>query len=156
MSNLYKETLMELILGVFKKLNIDETVFYQFIVFFFLFIILKAVFFNKLQFVLELRESKTTKLEENANKKFSEAVNLSEKYQTEIDKVYFGTQETFNLKKNEILKAEKDSITKKQSELTELSDQKRKEFTTEIETRSVDILKQSETLATSLVDKIVN
>ena len=147
---------MELILGVFKKLNIDETVFYQFIVFFFLFIILKAVFFNKLQFVLELRESKTTKLEENANKKFSEAVNLSEKYQTEIDKVYFGTQETFNLKKNEILKAEKDSITKKQSELTELSDQKRKEFTTEIETRSVDILKQSETLATSLVDKIVN
>ena len=146
---------MELILGVFQKLNIDETVFTQFIVFFFLFIILKAVFFNKLQFVIELRESKTTKLEENANKKFSDAENLSEKYKVEIDKVYHGTQEKFNIKKNEILKIEKENVTKKQSELAEFSEKKIKEFTSEIEARSIEILKQSESLASNLVDKIV-
>ena len=119
---------MDLILGVFQKLDIDQTVYAQFIIFFFLFIILKAVFFNKLQFVLELRESKTTKLEENANKKFSEADNLSSKYKTEINKVYLGAQEKFNCKKLDIKRVEKEAISKKEKELHELGEQKKKEF----------------------------
>jgi F-type H+-transporting ATPase subunit b len=146
---------MELILGVFQKLHIDQTVFYQFIVFFFLFIILKTVFFNKLQFVLELRESKTTKLEENANKKFNEAQILSNKYNSEIDKVYLGAQEKFNAQKAEIQSIEKKIISKKHAELQALGDKKKIEFTVEIEKRSTEILRESTTLASSLVDKII-
>ena len=146
---------MELILDVFKKLNVDQTVFIQFAILVVIFFLLKSLFFSKLQFVLELRESKTTKLEENANKKFSEAENLSVKYKKEIDNVYLSAQEKFHEKKTEILKSEKETIKRKEGELDQLAEEKRKLFTEEIESKSVDILKNADELATSLVNKIV-
>ncbi len=146
---------MELILGVFEKLHIDETFFIQFAVLVAFFFILKAVFFNKLQFVLELRESKTVKLEENANKKFIEAQNLSDKYKKEIDKIFQDSQEKMNRKKVDAVKSEKNMIAEKGKNLNLFVEQKRSQFKEEVELKSKEILGNADQLASSLIDKII-
>ena len=71
---------MDAFIDIFGKLGSDITVFYQFGIFLVLYFILKTVFFNKLQFVLEIRDNKTVKLKDSAEKKFQKAKALEEEY----------------------------------------------------------------------------
>ena len=77
---------MEKITQIFIQLGADQSFFYQFVIFIVLFVLLKFVLFNKLLFVLQTRENKTTKMEELANNKFGEADKLSKKFEEEISK----------------------------------------------------------------------
>ena len=64
---------MDMIIGIFQKLGVDQSVFYQFAIFIVLSQLFVHLLFNKLQFVLQTRESKTTKLRCEAGEKFKEA-----------------------------------------------------------------------------------
>jgi len=147
---------MDLVLSVFKKLNVDQTVFIQFAILVVLFFLLKVIFFNKLQFVLELRESKTTKLEDNANKTFSEAESLSQKYKDEIDKAYVEAQEKYNKRKLEILDREKQNIKTAENQISQEVDQERTKFVAELDSKRKEVLDNADSLAKNLVDKFVN
>ena len=57
---------------------------YQFGIFFLIFILLEWIFLSKLQFVIETRQNRTTKLEESADKKFQKSEALFNKYCDEI------------------------------------------------------------------------
>jgi F-type H+-transporting ATPase subunit b len=147
---------MDLVLSVFKKLNVDQTVFIQFAILVVLFFLLKVIFFNKLQFVLELRESKTTKLEDNANKTFSEAESLSQKYKEEIDKTYVEAQEKYNKRKTEILDREKQNIKIAENQINQEVEQDRAQFVAELDSKKKEVLNNADSLAKNLVDKFVN
>lgn len=147
---------MDLVLSVFKKLNVDQTVFIQFAILVVLFFLLKVIFFNKLQFVLELRESKTTKLEDNANKTFSEAESLSKKYKDKIDKAYVEAQEKYNKRKSEILEREKQNIKTAENQIGQEVDQERAKFVAELDSKRKEVLGNADSLAKNLVDKFVN
>lgn len=147
---------MDLILSVFKKLNVDQTVFIQFGILVVLFFLLKVIFFNKLQFVLELRESKTTKLEDNANKTFSQAESLSQKYKEQIDKAYVEAQEKYNKRKNEILDREKQNIKTAENQINQEVEKERAAFVAELDSKKKEVLDNADSLAKNLVDKFVN
>lgn len=147
---------MDLVLSVFKKLNVDQTVFIQFAILVVLFFLLKVIFFNKLQFVLELRESKTTKLEDNANKTFSEAESLSQKYKEKIDKAYVEAQEKYNKRKTEILDREKQNIKTAENQINQVVEQERAQFVAELDSKRKEVLNNADSLAKNLVDKFVN
>ncbi|MEC8624885.1 MAG: hypothetical protein VXY34_08705, partial [Bdellovibrionota bacterium] len=72
---------MSIIDGLFESLEINlKIVGTQFVIIVVLYFVLDFLFFKKLLFVLVHRESKTTKLEEEANKKLVEAESLSSEY----------------------------------------------------------------------------
>ena len=146
---------MDLILSVFEKLNIDQTAFIQFGVMVMLYFPLKTILFNKLQFVLELRESKTTKMEENANKKFVQANQLSEKYRAELDKAYNEAQGKYHGEKQEIVEREKRKIKEKEADLNQNFEKRKNEFVQELEQKKTEVLASADELAGDLVNKIV-
>ena len=76
--------IMDKIIQIFTQLGADQSIFYQFAIFIVLFILLKTVLFNKLLFVLQTRENKTTKMEERANSKLGEAEKLARKFEEEV------------------------------------------------------------------------
>ena len=147
---------MDLVLSVFKKLNVDQTFFIQFAILVALFFLLKVIFFNKLQFVLELRESKTTKLEDNANKTFSKAESLSQKYKEQIDKAYVEAQNKYNKRKTEILDRERQNIKSAENQINKEVEQERVKFVAELESKTKEVLDNADSLAKNLVDKFVN
>lgn len=147
---------MELVLSVFEKLSVDKTVFIQFGILIVLFMFLKMILFDKLQFVLELRETKTTKLEDNANKTFSEAETLSKKYKNEVDKAYVEAQEKYNKRKAEILERERHAVKAAESEINKELEHERARFVVELDSKKKTVLESADNLAKNLVEKFVN
>ena len=146
---------MDLILSVFEKLHINQTAYTQFGVLVVFYFLLKTILFNKLQFVLELRESKTTKMEENANKKFDQADKLSEKYREELDRAYSEAQEVYHEKKGQIVEREKKKVKEVENELNKEFEKDKQEFEKELEDKRTKVLSSADDLAGELVNKIV-
>lgn len=147
---------METFLNIFKSLGADETFFYQLALVIVFYFTLKFSLFNKLQEVLDLRENKTTKLEGNANKKFAEAEELSQKYKSELDKA---NQEAFGIissKKNDALELQKSKIKEVETKLNLQVEEKRKVFMAEIADHKTAILKEADSLSGDLVNKLTN
>ena len=86
-------------MDILKQLGVDHTIFYQFAIFFVIFIVLKKLLFEKLQETLEFRESKTFKLEEQANVKSEKAKKMAEEYQNGIEGAHLEAQEKINTNK---------------------------------------------------------
>jgi F0F1-type ATP synthase membrane subunit b/b' len=153
---LWSQRFMDKLIQIFVKLGVDQSIFYQFAVFVVIFFLLKVTFFNKLLFVLQTRESKTTKLEEEALGKFKQAEKLSENFDKEIQK----TSEEAHKKMTE-LKAESLKEIHGAQKLEE--DRIQKEFEIEkrtaldeVENKRQEILKTSDSLASGLVEKFIN
>ena len=97
---------MDEVVGIFKQLGVVGTVFPMFFVIVIMFLILKPLFFNKIQFVLELREEKTTKLAGNASQTLKKAEELSDSYREKIGEAQGIAQKNFSEKKTVILAQE--------------------------------------------------
>lgn len=147
---------MDKFIGIFQKLGVDESIFYQFGIFVIIFFLLKIVFFNKLLFVLQTRESKTTKLDLEAGSKFKEAEKLSEKFDKEIQK----TSEEAHMKMSELKNKSVKEISEaqKNEELKVLAqyEEKKKGVIAEVEASRTSVLKSAENLSETLVNKLVN
>lgn len=140
--------------GVFKKLGIDSTVIFQFIIFLITFFILKMLFFSKLLFVLEQREGKTTKLEGKANDKFAEAERMASKYSEEVQEANVKAQELFSGKKAEIIDKERARFKEVEAKVNADLDQKRKEIEAEFATKKESLLKSADELAGELSNRL--
>ncbi len=139
---------------VFKKLGIDSTIIFQFIIFLATFFILKVLFFSKLLFVLEQREGKTTKLEGTANEKFAEAEKMSNKYNDEVQEANVKAQELFSEKKNQIIDKERARFKSEESKVNADLDQKRKEIESEFLIQKEAVLKNADSLAGDLSNRL--
>ncbi len=146
---------MDAILNIFKSLDIDQTFFYQFALVVVLYAVLRSLFFSKLQEVLDLREAKTTKMEDGALGKLKSAEELAKKYKTKIDEAKSEAFAIIHKKKEEVVAREGKTIKEHEKALELKANQERKEFESEIEGKKASILSQAESLSQELVTKII-
>lgn len=146
---------MDMILAIFTKLGADLTIVHQFVVVVFLFILFKIVFLDKLLFVLDLRESKTTKLEHEANEKFATSEKLAEKYNKKMSEVINESQKALNLKKEEINSKNQQLLKAKEKVLSEELDAKRAQYVKEMEGQKDAIFSAKEEISKEIINKII-
>lgn len=139
---------------VFKKLEIDSTIIYQFIIFVATFFVLKVLFFSKLLFVVEQREGKTTKLESTANDKFAEAEKLASKYSEEVRDTNTKAQGIFSEKKALIIERERARFKSVESEINKDLDVQRTAIEEEFKIKKEAILKSADSLADDLSNRL--
>jgi len=146
---------MELILSIFERLQIDYTFFYQFAIATILLFILKSLFFSKLQFVLETRENKTTKLEGFADEMLSESDELSEQFHKEMDRAYLEAQALIHRAKDEVMTRESEKFKAEEKIINEHTETIRNKYAVEVEQKEKEILSKTEILAGELVKKLI-
>ncbi|EQC50008.1 ATP synthase B/B' CF(0) [Bacteriovorax sp. BSW11_IV] len=147
---------MDTIIGIFKSLGVDSTVFTQFIIICILYLVLRNLLFGKLQEVLELREGKTTKLEENANKKFIEAENLAKSYKEKINNAQSEAFSKLSKVKEEVLGVEKQKLKAEEAKLNSEIEAKAQQFANEVEQKRQEVLANADALANDLITKLTN
>jgi len=145
---------MESIINIFKQLGVDVTIWYQFVVFAILYPLLKYLFFSKLQFVLEHREGRTTKLESGANLKFSDAEKLSEEFDEKIKSATNEAQLYFNAEKTKAAEKISSDYKVKEKQILDVMDSEVEAFKSEIEKKKGAIIGQAANLSNSLVERL--
>jgi F-type H+-transporting ATPase subunit b len=143
-----------MIIDIFKQLGVDVSYFYQFAIFCVSFFLLKKTFFNKLQEVLERRESRTTKLAEDANLKISQAEDLSAKYNEMVDVIRVKTSETISIKRDGFLSNSKDEIAEVEDKTTQHVDKEINVYKEELVGKRASLLSTTDTLASELINKL--
>ncbi|MFT6068728.1 MAG: F-type H+-transporting ATPase subunit b [Bacteriovoracaceae bacterium] len=139
---------------VFRKLGIDSTIIFQFLIFLGTFFILKVLFFNKLLFVLEQREGKTTKLESTANDKFAEAEKLANKYSEQVRETNVKAQEIFSEKKTLTIDKERARFKSVEADVNKELDAQRSEIEKEFQVKKEQLLKNADALADELSNRL--
>ena len=147
---------MESLIAIFKQLGVDGSIFYQFVLFFVLYFVVRSLLFKPLLDVIEMREGKTTKLEGAANDKFEKAKKLETEYKEKIDAAYMEAQEVFTAKKTEVINRERANFKEAEAKILEEFETKRKEEITKIEAQRTEILNEAKSLSGDLVSKLTN
>lgn len=111
--------------------------------------------FKKLLNVLQERESKTTLLEIDAEKRMQKANELQESYRAKIDIAYRENQKIIKIKKEEIFNKENEKFKSAETELNKEVDSERKRIIETFKEKEVQVLKEADTLAGDLVNRIV-
>lgn len=145
---------MDLILSVFKQLGVDQTVFYQFIIFLVLFFIVGPLFFKKLQYVLDLRKAQTHGLDSDISKMVEETEKLTHQYRGQLDGVNEEITALMKSRKSEIIKTDRDIIKKVEDELTERVKAKRKESIEQVAEKKRQLMEDADELANDLVNRL--
>lgn len=145
---------MDAILSIFQSLGVDQTVFVQFASVIVIFTILSCVLFPKVKEVLELRESKTTKLDGNANNLYKKAEDLSAQYKSVIEKTHQESQATAAKKKAELTDAERVELKKTEEVIQKDYDAKKTVVLKEIESKKSSVLAEADQLSKSLLEKL--
>jgi F0F1-type ATP synthase membrane subunit b/b' len=139
---------------VFRKLGIDSTIIFQFLIFLATFFILKVLFFSKLLFVLEQREGKTTKLESTANDKFAEAEKLASKYSDEVRETNTKAQEIYSEKKALTIDKERARFKSVEAEVNKELDAERLVIEKEFQAKKEALLQNADLLASELSNRL--
>ena len=101
---------MDTIVIILKALKIDQTALIQFGMLVIFFNTIAPLLFKKMQDVLELRESKTVKLESHAHDIYKKSEDLAEQYKARVEKTHQDSQSVSHKKKLDILTKEKDIL----------------------------------------------
>jgi len=139
------------VLTIFEHLGADSSIVWQFGIFFLTFALLKPLLFNKLLYVIQLREEKTTKLEEVANRKFNDANRLAEEYQVKISKVHQEASDLVRNKKEEIVQQFKTKQRFFENENNGKIDLEVEKFAQGLKTKKVEMKSQVEDLANDVI-----
>jgi F0F1-type ATP synthase membrane subunit b/b' len=147
---------MDKIIQIFVKLGVDQSIFYQFLIFAVIFFLLKTLFFNKLLFVLQTRESKTTKLEQGAGDKFKEADKLAKQFDEEVQKTNESVHHQMTNRKTSALKNIEEVQKTEEDKILKSFETKKAEIVASIESSKSEILSKADELSEKLVEKITN
>jgi len=149
---------MDAISGILDKIQpgTSSSILYQFVIFVVLFAVLKHLIFNKLLFVLQIRESKTVKLDEQAGHKFKEAEDLSKKFDTEVKKTNEEVHKRMTERKNIETKKIVELQSEKEQEVLKNYEIQKSELVNELEAQRPKLLNKSDELSASLLEKILN
>lgn len=145
---------MEMIITIFKSLGVDQTVFYQFVSLIIIFTLLSNILFTRLKAVLDLRESKTTKLEGSAHAVYKKAEELAEQYKAHIEKTHQDSHLASQKKKNEVLDKEAKKIKETEEQLAREYETKRLSMLADFNSKKQKALSEVESLSKSLVEKL--
>ena len=145
---------MDMVLTIFKSLGVDQTVFIQFAILIIIFFLVSTLLFTKLQEVLELRETKTTKLENNAHAIYKQADELAEQYRAKVEKTHQESHHFNQKKKLDIQLNEKEKIKNAEEQFTKEYEEKRQIILKEIMAQKSSLMSKVDELSGSLVEKL--
>ncbi len=145
---------MDQLLQIFTQLGVDQSIFYQFGVFIFIFFILKIILFDELLFVVETREARTTKLESLAKVKFDKADKLAAQYSEKIESFNEEAQNNLNQNKEKIEKEKASKIKMEETRLIENFEEKKSQLITEMTAQKEIVMKDATELSENLVQKL--
>lgn len=145
---------MESILAIFNKLGVDYSFYYQFALFLILFVILKYLFFNKVQFIIELRESKTNGLIKNANNKFNKGMKIADECKEKIDNTHAKVQEELRSHKKNICTKEYKDYSKEEIRIMSEFDEERSKLHQEAMERQKEAIGKVDEFSNELVKKL--
>lgn len=140
---------------IFTQLGVDSSLPYQFGIILVVFIAANFLFLGKLQRVLEVREEKTIKLENSADSTAEIATGMQNDYKVKIDEANRTALKTSTDKKQKVIQKYTDQYKQTEKEVNAFVDQSRNEFSKEVAGNKASYLAESETLAQSLVQKIL-
>ncbi len=147
---------MDKLIGIFQQLGVDSSIFIQFIIFTVIFLLLKMLLFNKLLFVLQLRESKTTKLDEEANDTFSKAETLAEEYHQKIAVIHDGANSEASSRKEKIKSSEDEKLKATTEQILKEYEDKKVGIIDRAQAQGKELLSSSKNLTDDLVSKFLN
>ena len=140
---------------ILASLNIDETIFYQMGIFIALFFVLKMIFFEKLQEIITLREEKTIRRKESAEKRIVEAEEWESLYREKVKKADREGRRIYNRQKREIVEKEKARLKRVEDEFNVEFEKEVSAFKDEMHHQEKELLKNSDTMREKLVEKLV-
>ena len=140
---------------IFTQLGVDSSLPYQFGIILAVFILANFIFLGKLQSVLEVREEKTIKLENAAEGTIEKASSMQNEYKLKIDDANRTSLKVSTEKKQKVTQKFTDQYKQTEKEVNSLVDKSRSDFSKEIADSKEKYLAESENLAQSLVQKIL-
>ena len=140
---------------IFTQLGVDSSLPYQFGIIVVVFILANFIFLGKLQSVLEVREEKTIKLENAAEGTIEKASSMQNEYKLKIDDANRTALKVSTDKKQKVTQKFTDQYKQTEKEVNALVDKSRNDFSKEIADSKEKYLAESENLAQSLVQKIL-
>lgn len=146
---------METFTAIFTQLGVDSSLVPQFLIILVAFVIAQFLFLGKLQEVIETREEKTVKLESSADESIEKVQRLQAEYKAKMEEANRSALKTSSERKQKITEQYTEQYKKTEKEVSAYVDQSRNEFTKEIEGNKEKYLSEADTLAQSLVQKII-
>ena len=140
---------------IFTQLGVDNSLPYQFGIILGVFIIANFLFLGKLQNVLEVREEKTVKLENSADETVEKVAAMQSEYKVKIDDANRTALKIATDKKHSMTQKYTDQYKQTEKEVNSLVDKSRNDFGNEVAASKAGYLAESDTLAQSLVQKIL-
>jgi F0F1-type ATP synthase membrane subunit b/b' len=146
---------METVQAIFTQLGVDSSFLPQFFIVFIVFVITHFLFLDKLQEVLESREDKTVKLENSADETIENVSRMKIEYKLKVDEAQREAYKSSAESKQKITVEYTNQYKQAEREVNQFVDQSRNEFEKEIEENKQKYLAEANTLAASLVKKIL-
>ena len=140
---------------IFTQLGVDNSLPYQFGIILVVFVIANFLFLGKLQNVIEVREEQTVKLENSADETVEKVTVMQSEYKVKIDEANRSALKIATDKKNTIAQTFTEKYKQTEKEVNSLVDKSRNDFSQEVAASKATYLAESETLAQSLVQKIL-
>ncbi len=140
---------------ILTQMGVDSSLAYQFVIIVLVFIVSNFLFLGKLQEVLEIREEKTVKLESSADETLEKVTTMQSEYKTKIDEANRQALKTATDKKQTISSKYTEQYKAQEREMNSYVDKSRAEFSKEVAGNKDKYLAESEALAQSLVEKIL-
>ncbi|MFZ4712898.1 MAG: hypothetical protein ACOYL6_04255 [Bacteriovoracaceae bacterium] len=145
---------METIQAIFAQLGANGSILNQIIIVFVFYFICKYVFFNKLQFMIENREEKTTKLENSADEMFEKANKLGEKYKAKLESAHSRAQIYLTEKKTQTQSELRAKLKHSEDEVNTYVENSKVKIKEDIQNKRNEILNESNELANLLINKL--
>ena len=140
---------------ILTQMGVDGSLAYQFVIIVAVFVIANFLFLGKLQDVLEVREEKTVKLENSADETLEKVTSLQGEYKVKIDEANRAALKNATDKKQQITAKYTEQYKSVEREVNSFVDKSRNEFSKEIAGNKDKYLAESESLAQTLVQKIL-
>ncbi len=140
---------------ILTQMGVDGSLAYQFVIIVAVFVIANFSFLGKLQDVLEVREEKTVKLENSADETLEKVTALQGEYKVKVDEANRAALKNATDKKQQITAKYTQQYKSVEREVNSFVDKSRNEFSKEIAGNKDKYLAESESLAQTLVQKIL-
>lgn len=141
--------------AIFTQLGVDSSLLPQFLIVVVVFILAQSLFLGKLQTVLETREEKTVKLENSADETVEKVARMKSDYKLKIDEANRAALKNSTEKKAKITQKYTEQYKQTEKEVNQFVDQSRNDFGNEIKASKEQYLSEADSLAQSLVQKIL-
>lgn len=137
------------------KLGWDPSFWWQLGILLIMFFVLKVLLFDKLQWVLDHREERTSKLVEVAAALHHEADKVEADYKDRLKKARHQARDFFRIKREEWLELERKNVHGAEAEINQDYERKRLQLEEEFKNKKTEILEKTDEISNEFVNKLI-